>query len=278
MIERATKVSAALKWKNKVLAQDAQSERARRGRTLSDTWVGRSKGYVEDPHRDGDPLVHRLLRHVTHDMTVLDIGAGAGRYSLPIALHCLGLTAVEPSAAMAKEFLQTARKSDVKNVSVIREAWDKAIAPRADVVLTVHTIGAVAEAMGFIRKANENAAGKVIVVMDVDSPDSISARIWEQVYREPRCRLPDMRDLLDLLLEMGIVADVEVIPGRTTKAWDTFDEALQEFAHALFINGDVDLRKRLGEVLWSEVEEKYGQVHIAIEPPQKIAIISWKSG
>ena len=266
---------ASARWKEMVLAVDAQSQRIRSASTPADPWVERSQTYRKNPLRHGDLLVERLTSHITPEKTVLDIGAGGGRYALPVALKCKHLTAIEPSDAMADYFWLSARNANITNVEVIREPWDKANAPQVDIVISEHTIETVPDAAAFIQKANGHAREKMIVVMDVSSPDSISARIWQEVYGEARCRLPALNNLMGVLFELGIRNEIDIIPGRISKSWDTFDDAVREFAEALFIT-EGSLLARLKEVMDSQLEKKDGRLHTPVLPPQQIAIVSWK--
>ena len=58
-----------------------------------------------DPHREPDrqPGGEGLLRLCPSDV-VVDVGGGAGRVSLPLALRCREVVTVEPSAGMAAEY------------------------------------------------------------------------------------------------------------------------------------------------------------------------------
>src|SRR5437899_8393487 len=64
-------------------------------------WEGRAERFARltralDP--DADPFVRSLKEALHATDTVLDVGAGAGRCSLPVASLVRHLTAVEPSA------------------------------------------------------------------------------------------------------------------------------------------------------------------------------------
>src|SRR5438093_10376383 len=72
-------------------------------------WEGRAERFARltralDP--DTDPFVRVLTAALHPTDTVLDVGAGAGRYSLPVASMVRRLTAVEPSAAMRARFAE----------------------------------------------------------------------------------------------------------------------------------------------------------------------------
>jgi 16S rRNA A1518/A1519 N6-dimethyltransferase RsmA/KsgA/DIM1 with predicted DNA glycosylase/AP lyase activity len=63
--------------------------------------------------------VARLVREVHATTTLLDVGGGAGRFTLPLARHCQHVTVVEPSASMGESLRHLAAQAGIANVSLI---------------------------------------------------------------------------------------------------------------------------------------------------------------
>src|SRR5436190_17808498 len=83
-------------------AQQMDAAYARLGRTSADFWDRRARGFHRTT-RDTiarDPFFSRLQREVTSQTTVLDVGAGTGRFTVVLAPLVEHITAVEPNAAM----------------------------------------------------------------------------------------------------------------------------------------------------------------------------------
>jgi 16S rRNA A1518/A1519 N6-dimethyltransferase RsmA/KsgA/DIM1 with predicted DNA glycosylase/AP lyase activity len=93
-----------------------------------DFWQGFSTFFKADPRRDGDPEVERLAQEINGASTVLDVGGGAGRFALPLALRCRQATVVEPSQSMVDGLRALASASKIKNVTVIQQRWEDAVA------------------------------------------------------------------------------------------------------------------------------------------------------
>ena len=82
--------------------------------TNSALWSKVAPGYRFDPFRKSDAVLDALKDHITKNDTVLEIGGGAGRTALPLALHCKSVTNIEPSLGMCSEFIELANSSKIK--------------------------------------------------------------------------------------------------------------------------------------------------------------------
>src|SRR6266699_2253966 len=81
-------LSAALTaWGDRVRANAAQVERYREQVRRADHYAPLVQNFQLDPRRQGDPTVDALLALARPDETWLDVGSGAGRYALPLALR-----------------------------------------------------------------------------------------------------------------------------------------------------------------------------------------------
>ena len=98
--------TAIERWKAILTARAQQMDAAyvRLGRTSADFWDRRAKGFHRTT-RDSvaiDPFFTRLREEITEQTTVLDVGAGTGRFALAFASLVKHVTAVEPNATMLK--------------------------------------------------------------------------------------------------------------------------------------------------------------------------------
>jgi ubiquinone/menaquinone biosynthesis C-methylase UbiE len=117
-------MSAIKVWKQRVAEHQAQSQKVRAAQGIAevDRWEGVSPLFKANPRRTDDSEVNRLVREVTPAMTVLDIGGGAGRFALPLALRCQHVTVVEPSPSMGASLRQSAAESRIDNISLSQES------------------------------------------------------------------------------------------------------------------------------------------------------------
>lgn len=269
--------AAASRWRDMVLAEHAQSDRGR-GATPppSDFWRDRASFFRQDPRRADDPVVERLARELRPNWTLLDVGAGAGRYALPLALHCRYVTAVEPSPAMCEGFHAIAAEHAIANTTVVQATWEEAEVLPADVVLCSNVLYTVRDAQAFVRKLDNHAREKVLVILHTEAPLYFTAPLWKAVHGEERLRLPALRELLELLWELGIYADVEMLPALPRRAWDSREAAKQQLMGALFITTGTLQESRLDDAMRNLLVEAEGRLTVRGAQPQRPALVSWR--
>lgn len=267
----------AARWRAMVLAEHAQSDRAR-GPTPppSDFWQARAGSFRQDPRRPDDPMVERIARELRPGWTLLDVGAGAGRYALPLALRCRHVTAVEPSPAMGEGFRAVAAEAGIANVSLVQSTWEEADVPPADVVLCSNVLYTVRDAAPFVRKLDRHARQKVLVVLHTEAPLYFTALLWKAVHGEERLRLPALKELLELLWEMDCYPDVEMPPVLPRRGWESWDAAKQQLVGALFIAPGSPQEARLEAAMRDLLVEVDGRLSVRESQPGRPALVSWR--
>ena len=100
----------------RVRANREQVDRLREVPDGADFYAPVSTLFRADPARDDDPVLARLRALARPGDRWLDIGAGAGRYALPLARVVREVVALDPSASMLGALREGAREFGVGNV------------------------------------------------------------------------------------------------------------------------------------------------------------------
>jgi 2-polyprenyl-3-methyl-5-hydroxy-6-metoxy-1,4-benzoquinol methylase len=276
MTTAKSSTSLTAHWRAMVEAEHAQSDRVR-GATPppSDFWEGRAQFFTQDPRRANDRTIDRLAWEVAPDTTLLDVGAGAGRIALPLALRCKHVTAVEPSPAMVRGLTATAAEHHISNVTVVQQAWETAEVPPADVVLCSNVLYTVRDAAAFIRKLEQHAQQKVLIILHHRQPIHFAAPLWPAVHGEKRLRLPALPELLPLLWEMDIYPNLEMLPPSPPRSFATPDEAKQALLGPLFIQPGSEKERVLDRVLPSFLDKVDGGFVVRGSQPQRPGLVWW---
>lgn len=183
-----------------------------RERGREDTWGSAVEAFTADPKRVDEPALDALRAQVQPGETWLDIGAGAGRYALPLALAGASVIAVEPSRSMASALRANLVEHAVPNVRVIEEEWPMAEPPIADVAFIAH-VGYGSEDIGPFLDAMEVSARRMCVAMMLAKPPSSAADgYWLPVHGFERESLPALPEFLMLQLSRRRMFRVRLLP------------------------------------------------------------------
>jgi SAM-dependent methyltransferase len=271
-------LSALEVWKQRVAAHHAQSQkiRAAKGVTEGDRWEAISSLFTANPRRTDDVEVNRLVREVTPSTTVLDVGGGAGRFALALALRCQHVTVVEPSPSMRESLCQAAAEAGIDNVSVVAKRWEEADVEPADVVLSAHVIYMIEDIDAFVVKLIEHARQKVLMPTFMRPLMTRYAPFWRWVHGEEMHELPGAVEFMQVLWDMDIYPNIEMfepMPFRAFKDWQAALETLRRRTHVIpDTEEDARLQQGMRELL---MEMPDGYVMKGAKP-ERLALISWR--
>lgn len=266
-------------WKQRVDGHNLQSTRIE-GKSLwasSDFWRPLMSHFAVDPHRTDDPGLNRLLTEVNSDSTVIDVGGGAGRFALPLALRCKSVVVVEPADSMVESLTQNAREAGINNVTVVQELWEDAKVEPADIVLSAHSVYGVVEVEPFIRKLETHAKTQVIMIALVNQPESQLSPFWKPLYGEERVDLPGLRELVNVLWELDIYPALQMFPPTPVPTFESKEAAFEELKRRLRVDDGSQEERRLSAALPDLLIETPNGLATKGVPPRRLGLISWTS-
>jgi hypothetical protein len=168
-----------------------------------------------DPLRPLDPNLAAIASFIEADDVIIDVGGGAGRVSLPLALRCREVTNVEPSPTMAIGFRTNAAGAGIGNTRIIEGEWPEVDAPAGSVALVNHVTYMTREIVPFIRKLEQAGRRRVLITVNSVPGPSFQRVLYQLVHGEAEEVVPGHMELVNVLWELGILPDIRVLPQPT---------------------------------------------------------------
>jgi len=155
---------------------------------------------------------------ITPDSRVLDIGAGPGTLAIPLSPLVRKISAVEPGEGMVTILENHILKNGITNISCVKKRWEdvdieRDLGGKFDIViaslsLTMHDIRAA------LAKMDAASTKYVYLFWFVNSPfwEKMYDDLWEPLHGVPYFPGPKADCLFNVLNQMGIYANVEMLP------------------------------------------------------------------
>ncbi len=268
--------SATEMWRTRVETHHAQSESVMDASMREgDFWRNLAPMFRADPYRTDDEILNNIFEMVSEDTTVLDVGGGAGRFAIALALRCGSATVVDPSQAMLAQLEESLSEVGDVNVTGVHADWESAQVDSADLALCSHVVYGVPDIRPFIEKLQDHARERVVLVSFVDSPQAGVAALWEPVYGEARVNLPALPELMNVLWEMGIYPSVRMMAPAGPQSFESVEAAVEEVSGRLFIGSDSERRQRLSDSIEQFLEPTKDGYKIKIARPVRQGVIWW---
>jgi len=262
----------AAHWRGMVERRERQMDAAYAalGRTSADYWarrIGNRPSLLRRIADDDDPTIRTMLPYLSQTATVVDVGAGAGRYALAIAPRAASVVAVEPDAAMVPRLEEALSESGTRNVEVVEARWQDAEVEAADLVLCAHVLYPIADAASFIHKLDACARRACFLALReiVSEPEPLG-RLWYRFHGERRCLQPGYVEAFNLMHELGIRANVSVgrIAGPSW-SWEDLDGAVAGVREHLILPESPEIDAVIRMELTSAVIEDGGMLSLRVD-------------
>jgi hypothetical protein len=277
---RPTRAATEAAWRERVAQAREQLERQREFAPETGPYPYSGDRFRVDPSRPDDAVV-ALLRSVAHEDDVwLDIGAGVGRYALPLARFVGRVVALEPEAEALSILQADAETTGIEGIETLRSSWPPSSRelPLVDGVLMAH-VGYGVDEMGPFLDAAEALTRRVCVAVMGEGPMAIVPRLlWAAVHGEVRRISPALPELLAVLVARGVLPDIRYFAREPVtrlsveglvkiarrqlwvQAGSAKDDALIEAVQAMATERDDGwalewARTRIGIVSWEPIRE-----------------------
>ena len=263
--------TAADHYAARVGAVLAQRTRLRGPQPPGDLFAGLAADHPllkSDPRRPLDPNLEILASYIAPDDVIIDVGGGAGRVSLPLALRCREVLNVEPSVAMGTGFTANAMQAGITNTRVLIGDWLTVDTPVGTVALVNHVTYLTRDIVPFIEKLERVGRRRVLITVNSPPAPSWHRVLYHLVHGEPEEVVPGHVELMNVLWERGILPDVRVLPLSLPSAFSvpapTREAAIAAVARATdqwtFWPWGAELEQRLRRLVEARFEDLYAAV------------------
>jgi len=241
-------------WEDLSKMQDKAFLRKKETRE-DDFWKHKAKDFDtmvnkrwEKPDSSRDFLVKQLLDNP--GSSLLDIGAGTGKWAVFAAPYASKVTALEPSLAMQDVLREKMEQQRITNINIVTGSWPEGEVAPHDYVLASHSMYGVKDFRAFVEKMILTAKKACILLMRAPFANAVMAVAARKVLGQPYDS-PNFQIAYNILLGMDIYPDVVMEAHGTWPGWanDSFEEALGEIKNRLGLSENPEHDAFLADLL-----------------------------
>lgn len=215
-----------------------------------------------------------VVRDLADGGSVLDVGAGTGRASLPLVRDGYRVTMVEPNQAMLDGLAELKGEDEFEVVVGRWPAIAGEVKPHA-VALSAHVVYDVPEIAPFLKALDQTATKGVVLELTPAHPWVNLGPLYRELHGLERPLGPTVDDLAAVVREaVGAEPTIHRWSRPTDMVFDTVEEAVEFTAQRLVLPRD----------RWPELEERLvtrltGRAgHWQIEPTEReLCTLWWRS-
>ncbi|MFN8534138.1 MAG: class I SAM-dependent methyltransferase [Dehalococcoidia bacterium] len=266
------------RWHDTVVERRDQADRWR-GKTVveQDSWaaqVGRFRELTAGMTED-ETFFAALRAAARPDDTILDIGAGAGRYALTIAPYVRRVIALEPSAGMCEALRLGIADRGLTNVEVVQAAWPSGASQvePADITICAHAMYWAEEIGPFLTAIDEKTRRQAMLTLRVYSIEAWLGDLPKRLRGETRIPEPIALDLVGALTAVGIWPNLTIVDGFL-RSYGSLDELTESVVTMLVLSPDDAPRDFIREQVRPLASERGGRLYLD-GPWRQAGIVEW---
>jgi SAM-dependent methyltransferase len=219
------------------------------------------------------PSNREAARFLPAGGTVLDVGAGGGAASLPLAASAGRLVAVDESAGMVASFLAAAEAAGVP-AEAVEGRWPEAagqVGP-ADVVVCHHVLYNVPDLAPFATALTGHARRRVVAELTERHPLVGLGPLWRRFHGLDRPTGPGADDAVAALGALGLEVDRQDWDQQERFGFDDFDELVAFTRRRLCLPARRD--PEVAQALLEEGTHQVDGVWVSGQP-RRVTTLSW---
>lgn len=206
------------------------------------------------------------------EYTVLDVGAGTGRLTIPLAKRVKQVIVLEPSKNMLELLKANAEKGNIKNIHYINSSLEDLQAYNYISLCDV-AIASFSLFMVDIEKAllTIDSLAKKGVYIFLSASKWMTEELQKIIYGDTVFIWPDYIYIYNILHNLGILANVDIWSYTSTKSYGSIDDAVSKFMELYHISAEKEgkLREYLRRILVKDNGK------FLLSRKMKVAMIWW---
>jgi SAM-dependent methyltransferase len=219
------------------------------------------------------PSNREAARFLPAGGTVLDVGAGGGAASLPLAASAGRLVAVDESAGMVASFLAAAEAAGAP-AEAVEGRWPEAagrVGP-ADVVVCHHVLYNVPDLAPFATALTGHARRRVVAELTERHPLVGLGPLWRRFHGLDRPTGPGADDAVAALGALGLAVDRQDWEQQERFGFDDFDELVAFTRRRLCLPARRD--PEVAQALLEQGTHQVDGVWVSGQP-RRVTTLSW---
>jgi SAM-dependent methyltransferase len=225
------------------------------------TWDDRAQRFNERAMRHKEMTNRQIAKmHLEPEYTVLDLGAGTGRLSIPIAKKVKSVTAIDQSGGMLALLKKNMENEGLDNIICLQKRWEDVVIGQDvephDVVIASHSLGML-DLQESLAKIDATAKRYVYISTGLGSwmnRDDRDIKFQKDIFGHNEHHHGwhwDYILLYNILHDMKIYANVEIEDSEFEHCYDDLDDAVKSWSEMHDIPPDKTdlLKEHLVEIL-----------------------------
>ncbi len=268
-------------WESLVRQRDAGEHITALVADTDDEWRTRAADYARHAplRNEGRRVAQAVLAsacQVVAHATVLDIGAGTGIWSVPLANWAARVTALEPSPAMRAQLEKAVAAAGVGDrVTIDPRAWPGIEIPKHDVALCAHVLYGIADFRGWIEAMTASARELCVLLLRAPAADDFLNEARRLIEKTQAAR-PDAFLAANALWQMDLRPHIlmESIAAPYSGTYPDPAAALVGLKQILHLQAESRYDQCLTELLERRLDRTPEGLRLPPRPPT--AILMWQ--
>lgn len=201
---------------------------------------------------------------------LIEIGAGTGKFTIPLSKKCKGVIANDFSIDMLNVLEGKIREHNITNIDTIQGKWEEINVGHSDYILSVNSLYRIWDIKDALSKMDKLAKEKVIIVRTIQKP------LFNDLYmdlgdRDRTC--PDYIYIPNILHSLNICADIKFIDVENEIEFDSVEDI--HFKMETELNKKINFSDMLDKYIDNMIEKRENKY--IFKHKTKVVIIYWNS-